>query len=145
MDSFMYSLMSQLLFDFYPPETSPVLPFTHPSISLFLHPILTLTLSLSSPLFPGGTSRVSIVKRKLGEILGLDPSAMNFGLKTTMNSDEAVARGERREDRTSSIPFPSLLLTLIHSLSFLFTLIHPLSFLLPNQVVLFSVPCFLAA
>lgn len=41
----------------------------------------------------GGTSRVNIVKRVLGEILGLDPSAMNYGLKTTMNADEAVARG----------------------------------------------------
>jgi len=41
----------------------------------------------------GGSTRVSIVKRKLGEILGLDPSALNYGLKTTMNSDEAVARG----------------------------------------------------
>jgi len=36
---------------------------------------------------------VNIVKRTLGEILGLDPAAMNYGLKTTMNADEAVARG----------------------------------------------------
>lgn len=42
----------------------------------------------------GGTSRVSAVKRRLGQILGLDPQAVNFGLKTTLNSDEAVARGE---------------------------------------------------
>jgi heat shock 70kDa protein 4 len=41
----------------------------------------------------GGSTRVNIVKRTLGEILQLDPSAMNYGLKTTMNSDEAVARG----------------------------------------------------
>lgn len=41
----------------------------------------------------GGGSRVNIVKRRLGEILGLDPSALNYGLKTTMNADEAVARG----------------------------------------------------
>lgn len=41
----------------------------------------------------GGTSRVNIVKRTLGEILGLDASAINYGLKTTMNADEAVARG----------------------------------------------------
>ena len=41
----------------------------------------------------GGTTRVNVVKRRLGEVLGLDPHAMNFGLKTTMNSDEAVARG----------------------------------------------------
>lgn len=41
----------------------------------------------------GGSTRVNIVKRTLGEILGLDPNAMNYGLKTTMNADEAVARG----------------------------------------------------
>jgi len=41
----------------------------------------------------GGSSRINIIKRKLGEILGLDASHMNYGLKTTMNSDEAVARG----------------------------------------------------
>jgi heat shock protein 4 len=33
------------------------------------------------------------VKRVLGEIFGLDANAMNYGLKTTMNADEAVARG----------------------------------------------------
>jgi heat shock protein 4 len=41
----------------------------------------------------GGSTRVNIVKRVLGEVLGLDPAAMNYGLKTTMNADEAVARG----------------------------------------------------
>jgi heat shock protein 4 len=41
----------------------------------------------------GGGSRVNCVKKRLGEILGLDPSALNYGLKTTMNADEAVARG----------------------------------------------------
>lgn len=41
----------------------------------------------------GGSTRINIVKKRLGEILGLDPTAMNYGLKTTMNSDEAVARG----------------------------------------------------
>ena len=41
----------------------------------------------------GGGSRVNSVKKRLGEILGLDASAINYGLKTTMNSDEAVARG----------------------------------------------------
>ena len=41
----------------------------------------------------GGTSRVNIVKRKLSEILDLDINAVNNGLKTTMNADEAVARG----------------------------------------------------
>lgn len=41
----------------------------------------------------GGTSRVNIVKKKLSEILDLDMNAVNNGLKTTMNADEAVARG----------------------------------------------------
>jgi len=41
----------------------------------------------------GGTSRVNIVKRRLSEILDLDMNAVNNGLKTTMNADEAVARG----------------------------------------------------
>ena len=41
----------------------------------------------------GGSSRINIIKRTLSDILGLDTSAMNYGLKTTMNADEAVARG----------------------------------------------------
>eukprot|EP01038_Epipyxis_sp_PR26KG_P006796 gene6796-9309_t len=41
----------------------------------------------------GGSSRVNLVKKRLGEVLGLDPTALNYGLKTTMNADEAVARG----------------------------------------------------
>jgi heat shock protein 4 len=41
----------------------------------------------------GGSSRVNIIKRTLSEILGLDASAVNYGLKTTMNADEATSRG----------------------------------------------------
>lgn len=41
----------------------------------------------------GGTTRINVVKKTLGAILELDPAAMNYGLKTTMNADEAVARG----------------------------------------------------
>jgi len=41
----------------------------------------------------GGTTRVNVVKRTLSEIMGLDAAALNYGLKTTMNADEAVARG----------------------------------------------------
>ena len=50
----------------------------------------------------GGTTRVNMVKRKLGQILGLDPNALNYGLKTTMNSDEAVARGNALQCAMSS-------------------------------------------
>jgi heat shock protein 4 len=41
----------------------------------------------------GGGSRVGCVKKSLGAACSLDPAAMNYGLKTTMNADEAVARG----------------------------------------------------
>jgi len=40
----------------------------------------------------GGGMRVGCVKRRLGEILGLS-GGMNFGLSSTMNADEAIARG----------------------------------------------------
>lgn len=41
----------------------------------------------------GGSSRIGIIKKTLAEVLGLDQNAVNHGLKTTMNSDEAVCRG----------------------------------------------------
>jgi heat shock protein 4 len=41
----------------------------------------------------GGSSRVNMIKICLGKLLGLDNSLLNSGLKTTMNADEAVARG----------------------------------------------------
>jgi heat shock protein 4 len=41
----------------------------------------------------GGGTRVASVKRKLSEILGLDKEAQNYGLSTTLNADESVARG----------------------------------------------------
>merc|ERR1740136_35060 len=40
----------------------------------------------------GGGMRVGCVKRALGEMLGLS-GGMNYGLSSTMNADEAVARG----------------------------------------------------
>jgi len=41
----------------------------------------------------GGCTRVNLIKKTLSEILKLDATAMNYGLKTTMNADEAVVRG----------------------------------------------------
>lgn len=41
----------------------------------------------------GGGSRVGCLKRTLAKILGLDTSATNNGLSTTLNADEAIARG----------------------------------------------------
>ncbi|KAE9024038.1 Heat shock protein 14 [Phytophthora rubi] len=41
----------------------------------------------------GGGTRVTSVKRHLAEVLGLDKEQQNFGLSTTLNADESVARG----------------------------------------------------
>ncbi|DBA00859.1 TPA: hypothetical protein N0F65_008502, partial [Lagenidium giganteum] len=41
----------------------------------------------------GGGTRVASVKRRLADILGLDKEAQNYGLSTTLNADESVARG----------------------------------------------------
>lgn len=48
---------------------------------------------LSSIELVGGGSRVGCVKRTLASILALDAKLTNNGLSTTMNADEAVARG----------------------------------------------------
>lgn len=41
----------------------------------------------------GGGTRVNCVKQRIASILKLDRSKMNYGLSTTLNADEAVARG----------------------------------------------------
>jgi heat shock protein 4 len=41
----------------------------------------------------GGTSRVNAIKYAIAKYLNLDMSAMNYGLKTTLNADEVVALG----------------------------------------------------
>ncbi|RLN95934.1 hypothetical protein BBJ28_00022539 [Nothophytophthora sp. Chile5] len=41
----------------------------------------------------GGGTRVASVKRHLAEVLGLDKEQQNYGLSTTLNADESVARG----------------------------------------------------
>merc|ERR1712183_284828 len=51
------------------------------------------TTDLSSVEIVGGGSRVGFVKRNLSKILGLKQSATNNGLSTTLNADEAIARG----------------------------------------------------
>jgi heat shock protein 4 len=48
---------------------------------------------LASVEIVGGGTRVGCVKRTLAKILGLDESATNNGLSTTLNADEAIARG----------------------------------------------------
>ncbi len=41
----------------------------------------------------GGGTRVPAIRRKIAEIVGADQNALNMGLSTTMNAEEAVARG----------------------------------------------------
>lgn len=41
----------------------------------------------------GGGTRVASIKRHIADVLGLDKEAQNFGLSTTLNADESVARG----------------------------------------------------
>jgi heat shock protein 4 len=48
---------------------------------------------LASVEIVGGSTRVGFVKRTFAGILGLDVEATNNGLSTTMNADEAIARG----------------------------------------------------
>lgn len=48
---------------------------------------------LSSVEIVGGATRVSCLKRTLSKFLELDLNATNNGLSTTLNADEAVARG----------------------------------------------------
>lgn len=53
----------------------------------------------------GGGSRVGCVKRALSKILNLDASATNNGLSTTLNADEAVARGAALQSAVLSSRF----------------------------------------
>jgi heat shock 70kDa protein 4 len=41
----------------------------------------------------GGGTRVNCVKQRFSDLLHLDRSKLNYGLSTTLNADEAVARG----------------------------------------------------
>ncbi|GBG31787.1 Heat shock 70 kDa protein [Hondaea fermentalgiana] len=41
----------------------------------------------------GGTTRVRAIKRRISEVMNLDKEALNFGLSTTLNADEATSRG----------------------------------------------------
>lgn len=41
----------------------------------------------------GGGSRPRFIKKLIGEVLGLDATKQNYGLSSTLNADESVARG----------------------------------------------------
>lgn len=49
--------------------------------------------SLSTVEIVGGATRVASVKRKLASVLNLSAGPPSFGLKTTLNADEAVSKG----------------------------------------------------
>lgn len=77
----------------YEEMSSPLLARLEPPIQRALKEAGLDTTDLSSVEIVGGGSRVGCVKRALAKILGLDSSATNHGLSTTMNADEAIARG----------------------------------------------------
>lgn len=77
----------------YEEMCAPLLARLNPPIQSALAETGLTTKDLSSIEIVGGGSRVGCVKRTLAKILGLDASATNNGLSTTMNADEAIARG----------------------------------------------------
>ena len=48
---------------------------------------------LSGTEIVGGASRIQMVKQTWSKVLGLDAEAVNYGLSTTLNADESIARG----------------------------------------------------
>lgn len=77
----------------YEDMCAPLLARLNPPIQACLAETSLSAKDLSSVEIVGGGSRVGCVKRALAKILGLDIDATNNGLSTTMNADEAVARG----------------------------------------------------
>lgn len=71
----------------------PLLDRLAPPIQQALAESSTDPAQLASVEIIGGGSRVASVKRRLAATLGLDASATNAGLSTTLNADEAVAKG----------------------------------------------------
>ena len=73
---------------------------------------------LSSVEIVGGATRVGSVKETLSGILRLDASTVNNGLSTTMNADEAVARGCALQSAILSPRFKVLPYEVIESQAF---------------------------
>jgi len=71
----------------------PLLDRLIPPVQRALDEAKLTTEQLSSVEIVGGGTRVSCLKRTLSRYLKLDMNATNNGLSTTMNADEAVARG----------------------------------------------------
>lgn len=77
----------------YEEMCAPLLARLNPPIQRALAETGMKASDLASIEIVGGSTRIGCVKRTLAKILGLDSSATNNGLSTTMNADEAVARG----------------------------------------------------
>jgi len=88
-----FDFMGTLKAEEYEEMCAPLLARLNPPIQSALSEAGMTAKDLSSIEIVGGGSRVGCVKRTLAKILGLDASATNNGLSTTMNADEAIARG----------------------------------------------------
>merc|ERR1711968_416111 len=86
-------LNCQLLRDEFESKSAPIIARLAVGVQQCLAEAGLQSGDLESVEIVGGTSRIGIIKKTLAEALGLDTSLVNNGLKTTMNSDEACARG----------------------------------------------------
>ena len=86
-------LNCQLLRDEFESKSAPIIARLAVGVQQCLAEAGLQSGDLESVEIVGGTSRIGIIKRTLADALGLDTSLVNNGLKTTMNSDEACARG----------------------------------------------------
>ncbi len=91
MDDFDFSI--SLMADEYKTMCGPLLARLAGPIERALEEAKLKSSDLTSIEIVGGATRVGSVKETLSKILGLDMTAVNNGLSTTMNADEAVARG----------------------------------------------------
>jgi len=92
MDDFDFN--TKLTAEDYEEMCAPLLDRLASPIELALEEAGLKTAELSSVEIVGGGTRVGCVKRKLADVLGLDQKkGMNSGLSSTMNADEAIARG----------------------------------------------------
>lgn len=88
-----YDYNCKLSAEEYEEMCAPLLARLNPPIQAALAETGLKPSDLSSIEIVGGGSRVGCVKRTLAKILGLDETATNNGLSTTLNADEAIARG----------------------------------------------------
>lgn len=102
----------------YEEMCAPLLARLNPPIQAALTEAELSPKDLSSVEIIGGGSRVGCVKRALADILGLDASATNNGLSTTMNADEAIARGAALQSAILSPRFKVLPYEIIESQPF---------------------------